>query len=159
MLQQAERKTILYTGVVWAFFLAICIIIEIWWNVGDTLWGFMYLIVIIALGFMLLTTPFQLFYLAVKSKWCPKQIQMDEKHIWMGEKRFSFADLEYIKVVSPLKKSDSILPVQYYLTIKEKGEKYKYWLGTAYSFEVYKEFCATLEKTMGEYSCKIRYKK
>lgn len=150
---QYERKTILKIGGICIILLAVMMIFIL-----CGIDSFKVIFSVLLLCIMLGATLVLLLRLSWKIKRCPESIRVGGNAVWVGEKYFSYTSVSDISMTSPRKKSDSIYPVQYWMTIKENGEKYKYWLGSQASYGEYRHLCKIFEQALLMYPNKLRYK-
>ena len=90
---------------------------------------------------------------------CARRILIGGEFIQIGEDTYTYTGIESIRLTSPRKESDSIFPVQRYLTVRAGGKKHKYWLGSQSSFGDYEKLCQELEQAMFFYPKKLEYGK
>ena len=90
---------------------------------------------------------------------CARRILIGGEFIQIGEDTYTYTGIESIRLTSPRKESDSIFPVQRYLTVRTCGKKHKYWLGSQSSFGDYEKLCQELEQAMVFYPMKLEYGK
>ncbi|MCI5944886.1 MAG: hypothetical protein MRZ41_09350 [Eubacterium sp.] len=90
---------------------------------------------------------------------CARRILIGGEFIQIGEDTYTYTGTESIRLTSPRKESDSIFPVQRYLTVRAGGKKHKYWLGSQSSFGDYEKLCQELEQAMVFYPMKLEYGK
>ena len=90
---------------------------------------------------------------------CARRILIGGEFIQIGEDTYTYTGIESIRLTSPRKESDSIFPVQRYLTVRAGGKKHKYWLGSQSSFGDYEKLCQELEQAMVFYPMKLEYGK
>lgn len=152
-----ERKTILKIGGIWLIILAAMLIFILCGFSQSSGESFKMIFCVFLLCLLLAAVPVQLLQLSWKLKRCPESIRISGNAMWVGEKYFPYIGVSYISMTSPRKKSDSIFPVQYWMTIKENGEKHKYWLGSQASYGEYRELCKILEQALIMRPNKLKY--
>lgn len=156
---RSERKSILKIGGVWLV-LGVFMMIFLVDGFGENgVLSFQVLFFLILLLLLITSVPFQLFRLSRRMRRCPEYIKVEQNAIWLGRTYFSFTSLSGIRMVSPDKKSGSIFPVQYEMTIQGAGEKQKYYLGSQASYGEYRRLCETLEKALIMYPEKLTYRR
>lgn len=116
-------------------------------------------VAIIACVVMISAYPVLMWHISKRSKMCPERIFIDGEHIWVDKQCFHFNNVTSIELTSVHKATDSVYAVQYYMTIYQLGEYYKFWLGSEGSNAGYSSFCQVLERALVMYPEKIRYKK
>lgn len=157
-IRQREKKTILKIGGIWLIILAAMLIFIFCGFSQSSKESFKIIFFMLIACILLAAVPFQLLQLSWKMKRCPKSIRIEGDAMWVGEKYFPYIGVAYISMTSPRKKSDSIFPVQYWMTIKENGEKHRYWLGSQASYGEYREICKILERALIMRPDKLKYK-
>lgn len=157
-IKQHEKKTILKIGGIWLLVLEVMLIVFLRKFADSSMEYLKTILFIVILCTLLGAVPFQLFWIFWKCKFCPQTIRIGGDALWVDGEYFSYLALSYISMTSPRKESDSIFPVQYWITIKSNGKKYKYWLGSQASYGEYRELCKNLEQALVMRSNKLRYK-
>ena len=154
-----EKNTVRKIGLIFlglTIFLALFTVREI--IAGETVAPL--LVVILCAAFlMLLMLPVHFLTMKQKERICARRILIGGEFIQIGEDTYTYTGTESIRLTSPRKESDSIFPVQRYLTVRAGGKKHKYWLGSQSSFGDYEKLCQELEQAMVFYPMKLEYGK
>lgn len=145
-IRQYEKKNILKIGIIWLALAAAMLVFLLYGIADNGISKFQTVFFLLVLIVMLAAIPFQLLHLSRKIKLCPKTVKTDGNALWIGTVYFSFTGISAVTMTSPRKESDSIFPVQYWLTVKQNGEKHKFWLGSQASFGEYRQLCAVMEQ-------------
>lgn len=105
---------------------------------------------------MVISCPFMLIGCFKRAKLFPEKIEISGEHLYIGDEHFTLASIDYAKLTSPRKKSDSIYPVQYYLKIRDGEKLHKYWLGSSLLCQsCYNDLCAEMSKAFAMYPKKL----
>lgn len=106
----------------------------------------------------LLAVPVQFAVSQIRIKKCPEYIRMNGNGIQIGKSYYSVSGVKTIRTTSPRKKTDSIFPVQYHMTVKAMGEKKNYYLGSELTFDDYQMFCELLEQVFVMEPQKLKFR-
>lgn len=105
---------------------------------------------------MVISCPFMLIGCFKRAKFFPEKIEISGEHLYVGDEHFTLTSIDYAKLTSPRKKSDSIYPVQYYLKIRDGGKVHKYWLGSSLLCQnYYGNFCDSMSRAFAMYPKKL----
>lgn len=157
-IRQRERRTILKIGGIWIMILAAILILLLFGFSNSSGTSFKLIFCSFLGVIMLVSVPFQLLRLSWRMKCCPEVIRIGGNAMWVGEKYVPYIGVASIRMTSPRKESDSVFPVQYWMTIKENGEKHRYYLGSQASYGEYRELCNSLEQALIMRPDKLKYR-
>lgn len=154
-----EKETLRKTGMIELGLAAVLLILFLYTCIIDHEFNWELLVALTAMVLMLITMPFRISALSKKRKLCAERIVLDGSHIWIRSNGYSFSGITAVCLTSPRKSSNSITPVQYYMTVTQNSERRKYWLGSQSSFGDYNKLCKRLEEAMIMYPGKLSYKR
>lgn len=93
-----------------------------------------------------------------KAAMLPEEITYCGTFISVNQNNFSKSQIAGIRMSSPRKRKDGILPQQYFLRIELiDGDKFRFWLGSRASFAAYSLLCSFMESTVVDCPAKIQY--
>lgn len=81
----------------------------------------------------------------IQRKRCPERMIYMGNALYIDRDCYYISQIKQVKMTSAYKRSNSILPAQYYMVITYNDQKIKYWLGSEYSNHDYVKLCQMME--------------
>lgn len=91
-------------------------------------------------------TPIKLW--CIKQKYIPSKWVCYSNELYVDQHHFDIAKIKRVKMTSIDKKTHSMFPTQYNIEIDFSTSKFKFYLGSEYSFSDYGKFCLFVENEL-----------